>query len=258
MDEEAVKPIFVMNQEGVSKLEKRAVLDGINELLVLGGVEGLVEVVDRGVWRAPDYIAPDGSLSTAKSIDYFLNRATPDREHYKKHFPHIGAEQILSDNIVCLLGLPEFRRDGPRYDVAIVREDVNVTQYGYPYISGQGRAGVGALISTFRVNNAGFDEATRYECHKSVAMHELGHMFSLIGPDREERDMKSGGHCLNTCVMRTGVPNPIEIWIERTEDRLKYGALCGECHDELRQYFGVEDGRKEVPELRLAATGQVR
>ena len=61
VDKGKIIPVCLMHQEGLSDLEKKAVLEAISELLELAGRKE-IEVVDRGVWKAKDYKNPDGSL----------------------------------------------------------------------------------------------------------------------------------------------------------------------------------------------------
>lgn len=233
-----IKPIRVMHQEGVSELEMRAAMDGTREMLALGDVEGLVEIVDLGVWRNNGYRNPDGSLAKHQSVDWYLYKGwQPHLKDRSKRSPGVGPDQVLTDLVIYLLSRSARKREDS-YDLIVCQEDLNLSHYGYPYISGQGAKGKGAVCSTLRLRAEGLDTATHYECVKTLVMHELGHTFGAPNGYRKDLDSKSGKHCRNICIMRRGAPEPITHWVEKSHDRLRYGALCRDCHDDLVNYFG--------------------
>jgi len=61
----------------------------------------------------------------------------------------------------------------------------------------------------------------------------LGHVLGL--PSRRYNVEESlGKHCIGKCVMRQGLKVPYD-WIRMSEDRLEYGALCGDCYLDLNR-----------------------
>ena len=62
-----------MNQEGLSELEKQAVLDGSSELIKLAEVSG-IDLTDFGVFRNNSYKNSDGSLKEFQSVDWYVQR----------------------------------------------------------------------------------------------------------------------------------------------------------------------------------------
>ena len=76
---------------------------------------------------------------------------------------------------------------------------------------------------------------------KTLVMHELCHVFGTPDGHRKDLDPRSGGHCRNTCIMRRGAPDPITHWLEKSQDRIRYGALCRDCNNDLLNYFRGEN-----------------
>jgi len=62
-------------------------------------------------------------------------------------------------------------------------------------------------------------------------------VFGLIPKNRTKNIKESlGKHCINICIMRQGLELPKD-WIDLTRDRIKYGALCPTCKQDLKNYF---------------------
>jgi predicted Zn-dependent protease len=236
---EMIKPVCVMYQEGIFDLEKKAVMDGVAELLKLGGVESVIAINDLGEWKSDDYLNSDGTLKKYQSVDWYLHAGTlPHLTGEKRKLrlgEHVRDGQVLTDSVLFYLGQSMISRQKNYYGLIICHEDHNVKDYDFEYISGQGLKRIGAICSVLRLRNEFLDNKTHYECVKSMVMHELAHAFGT--PEREGLDPRGGGHCRNKCVMRLGAPEPINHWIEKSHDRLAYGALCEECHDDLLTYF---------------------
>ncbi len=74
-----IKPVFVMNQEGLLDFEKQAVLDGIHELLESAEADGVVEVRDFGAWRKEGYKNEDGSLKPHQSVEWYVQEGIEKR-----------------------------------------------------------------------------------------------------------------------------------------------------------------------------------
>ena len=103
------------------------------------------------------------------------------------------------------------------------------------FVIGVGYPGIGTAISTSRFH--GLKDRKKYECIKTMIMHELGHAFGLIRNGRTRNVENSlGPHCTNRCTMRQGLSLP-DDWIKMSQDRLKHGALCGTCETDLKNYF---------------------
>jgi predicted Zn-dependent protease len=220
-----------MNQEGVSELEKKAVLDGAAELLKIAGIAELITIKDWGVWRADDWLNPDSSLKRNQSVEWYLEKGKGKNNN---------SRQLLTDLILCELKMEPLRKKQDHYDILICLPDLNTPYLNTEYIVGQGRDGVGTVLSTFRFRNRGLNSRELRECIKTVTMHELGHAFGLPGNGPNvylaDPDDIRFGHCMNRCVMRQGESAPHDF-VRMSNDRLRYGALCGDCRRELRDYF---------------------
>ena len=221
------KPVYVMNQEGLSDLEKRAVLEGVQELVRLAQV-GDLDIHDFGIWRQPDYKSSEGSLKSFQSVDWYVQKG---RETSRNR------NQLNADTMQTSLLIEPWKdtqRGGKdHYDVLIVHEDMH--SQGTNFVIGLAQAGIGTVISTHRFK--GLDDRLKRECVKTETMHEVGHVFGLIPDNRTENvDYSLGKHCANKCVIRQGLRLP-DDWINMTKDRLRYGALCQPCQRYLKAYF---------------------
>jgi predicted Zn-dependent protease len=225
-----------MHQEGVSDLEMRAALDGVSEMLRLGCVDRLIDIIELGIWRNAGYSNTDGSLKPHQSIDWYLHEGALPHLKGERRKNVLGDDQLLTSQVIGFFqDLPECEKN--HYPLIVCNEDLNIDWYGCEYISGQGEIDVGAICSVLRIRQGGFDPGTHYECVKTLVMHELGHTFGAIDPERENLDLASGPHCKNKCVMRRGAPQPITHWAEKSKDRLESGALCKECYESMVNYF---------------------
>jgi|TARA_Y100000310_G_scaffold12782_1_gene13172 predicted Zn-dependent protease len=222
-----IKPVFVMNQEGLSDLEKRAVLDGASELIGTAEVSG-VDLVDFGTFRNNGYRSSDGSLKEFQSVDWYVQRG---RETSR------NGRQLNADTMQFALCLEPWRdpQKGGKdhYDLFVVHDDMYSGDTNF--VIGLAQPGIGTTVSTHRFKQ--LNDRAKYECIKTETMHELGHVFGLIPPERtQDVEYSLGKHCTNTCTMRQGLRLP-DDWVNITNDRLRYGALCPTCETDLKQYF---------------------
>jgi len=214
-----------MNQEGVSSFDRKAVLDGVLEMIYLAGNPAL-KTMDFGCWRTRDHIN-SGILKEYQSVDWYLQRAK-----LKGKLNQLDASQILSD-----LSNEPWRKENQggkdHYDLFVVREDLGYEENNF--VIGLAIRTIGTVFSTYRFNS--LNERTRFECIKTETMHELGHVFGLIPFNRRENVEESIGlHCTNRCIMRQGLSVPND-WEKLSVDRLNYGALCKDCTSDLRKFF---------------------
>jgi predicted Zn-dependent protease len=222
-----IKPIYIMNQNGVLDLEKKAVIDGISELISLTGVGDKLNIYDFGIWRMPNYKNKDGSLNEYQSIDWYIDDAKKQsRNNY----------QINSVPIIRNFCDEPWRKKElgykDHYDLFILKDDIYCQDTNF--VIGQAAGNFGVVLSTNRFKN--LDDKLKYECLKTLAIHEMGHAFGLIRKRTKDIDYTLGPHCKYTCVMRQGLIIPKD-WINITNDRLKYGALCYDCKEELKSNF---------------------
>jgi predicted Zn-dependent protease len=195
-----MKPIYVRTQEGVKEEEKEAILDGIRCLVAYAG-----KIPEIREGDAEKYIEPA--------------RRTSRNSH-----------QLNTSTLGKLFLEEQLQEQENRYDILIVREDLYSRDTNF--VIGSAFSGVGAVLSPLRFAN--LNPNSRFECIKTEAIHELGHVFYLPNKCRRKNITENlGVHCTNVCSMRQGLVIPSD-WIKITEDRLKFGALCGDCTKELK------------------------
>jgi len=231
-----IKPVYVMNQPGVTKLEKRAVLEGIETVLEIGNAKS--DVVDVGVWREPDYKNSKGQLKREKSVDWYLLKG-------KKESKKEG--QLNGGAMLSYLGWEEWRKKQPHFDVFIVNSDMYSTFWNPDtgkaedanFIIGIASSGVGTVLSTNR--RKGLPKKTKYECIVTETEHEFLHAFGLVNSERvENAEYSMGPHCAGEkgpCIMRQGLTVP-DDWITMSQERLDSGkVICEDCVVDLESYI---------------------
>jgi predicted Zn-dependent protease len=222
-----IKPIYVMNQKGVTDPEKIGILLGISELLTIANVPSGLKIVDNGVWRKDDYLS-GLSFSPYKSVDWYIERGMEKS---------LDPGQVDAPEILHHLSQEPWRdqsRGGKdHYDVLILKDDLGSSDSGFVVGSTHPKSAI--VISTYRFQ--GLEPLDRFEVLKTVGIHEGGHLFGLLPESRTENvEYRLGKHCSNACSMRQGMIVPHD-WVEMTADRLEYGALCGQCENDLKDYF---------------------
>ena len=220
----AKREIFLMNQEGVSKDDKRAVIDGIKELVSFSGVN--LNMRAFGVWRNKEYIK-ERILQEFQSIDWYVENA---RQTNPNNY------QLNVDTLLWTLYVEPWRyfdKGGkPHYDIVVLNEDLHSKDCNY--VIGLSMREIGTALSTMRFGE--LNRRERYECVKTETIHELGHTFGLPNEKRPGLVESLGTHCGNVCVMRQGLDVP-QDWIKMSHDRIKHGALCPDCKAELKEFF---------------------
>lgn len=218
------KPIILMNEDGVSDLEKEAVNSGVKEILEIAEVRS--EVKDNGVWRSSNYRNEDGSLKDFQSIDWYLHKGKVESRNTNQlnaqsisaHLRRKGSVWGRTHHIILVLCSDIYMDEDTSFVVGLSDKDSPV------------------ILSTFRFK--GLLEEQRGQCFKIVAMHEIGHMFGLPSESRDKNvENNLGRHCTNKCIMRQGRYVPWDF-LKITTDRLKYSALCSDCIKDLKSYFG--------------------
>lgn len=230
------KPVYIMNEQGISDLEKKAILDGTKELLKIASVEGIISITDFGAWKGKDYKNPDGSLARFQSVDWYLQEGKKfSREHI----------QLNAEELFTYLEIEPWRKTKDHYDILATKQDMYYKDTNF--VIGIAYPCIGTVVSTYRFKN--LPDKTKYECIKTEIMHELGHAFGLVRTGRENSEYNLGQHCTNKCVMRQGLRLPTD-WINMTNDRLKHGALCSLCEKDLKEWFketpGTTNGKPKI------------
>lgn len=227
------KPIYLMNERGISDIERKAAFEGAKELLALGNVQRLVEIIDYGDWRTNDYKHSSGKLNPFESIDWYIDSAKiQDSSQY-------DADMILS-NFSGEKWRDKTRGGRNHYDLLLCSKDLKSSSHqNLNFVIGLSQKYIGAVVTNHKFKR--LDDELLFECMKTATMHELGHALGLCyrthGIDRD-RDSTNYGHCINTCVMHQGNSVPHD-WIQMSKDRRRNGALCIDCKKELKDYFGT-------------------
>lgn len=212
------KLVYIMNEEGLSDLEREAVLEGVEGVLKTAGVENQIKIEDLGAWKHKDCQNKNGSLIPHRSVEWYL-QAGKEKSHKKTQLivnellNYVSSCDILQGNRILVLQSNIYFPNG--------NSTVGLSNHWGPAV----------VLSTYKFK--GLDEETKYGCIKTSTMHELGHNFGLVDKKTQGVDYT---HCANKCVMRPGKPSPDEI-IVMTNDRLKYGPFCEPCEKQLKEYF---------------------
>ncbi|MGC9309360.1 MAG: hypothetical protein ACP5D2_01550 [Candidatus Nanoarchaeia archaeon] len=218
-----VKPIYLMHQKSLLDLEKKAVIEGIYDIrrLIYRLTDVNIEFRDLGYWKKKDISKP------YQSVDWYTNLGK--QESTRK--TQLNAD-IMLDALAREPSKDIFQGGTDHYDILVLTEDI----YGGDnrFVIGGASRLIGAIISTYRFRH--LDYKIRRECIKTETIHELGHVFGLPSAQRDNTKESLGKHCTNTCVMRQGLKVP-DDWIEMTRDRINYGLFCGDCQEDLKNYF---------------------
>ncbi len=222
-----IRPIYLMNENGVDPMDKKAVIGGIETMLKIAGVENKIKILDYSELIGKRYISPDGSSKEYKSLDYYLQQG----KIASKNSTKLNATKI-SNLCAYEIAISGYKH----YYVLIVKTDIYLEEGNTRFVIGAGKEGCCAIISTYRFSNL---DDLKYEVIKTETMHENGHVFDIPNDNRATNvEENLGWHCTNECVMRQGLIVPKD-WIEMTNDRLESGRpLCDECINDLTTYLG--------------------
>lgn len=237
-----IRPIYLMNENGVDPIDNKAVIEGIETMLKIAGVENKIKILDYDELIGKKYISIiDGSLKEYKNIDWYLQQG----KLKSRNSTQINANAICSFfvELICL-------SEQKHYSVFVVKSDI-YSKYQDPetknYKETYYNVGVAipfhcAIISTYRFKDKDLEHFLKFEVIKTETMHEIGHIFGIPNKKRKNLDKRLGNHCSreNKCVMRQGMT--VDEWKDMTKDRLRSGKpLCDECIDDLRIYFGKKN-----------------
>jgi hypothetical protein len=219
------KPIYMMCAANVAPYLHEAVKDAVQMIIGEVGYENLIKTIDLGAWSDPGYIL-DGVYQKYKSMDWYI-LAT---KHYSERENQIDAGILLN-----FCQTEPWRIDHPHYDVILVADDMYYQKNSF--IIGLSGLGLGIIVSTYRFMD--LPQQEQIECIKTVALHELGHVFGAIHSKRIQAvEDKLGRHCTNVCVLRQGLVVPRD-WLQMTKDRVRSGRpFCDECIAGMRRYLG--------------------
>lgn len=218
-----IKPIYVMNEEGLSELERKAVLEGTEDVLKIAGVEDRIKIEDLGAWRHEEYQNKGGSLIPYRSVDWYIQKGREASRNKTK----LDASTLLD---LLVSSDPPFQK----YRILVLKSNIGILDI-YSVVGLANHWGPGIALSTNRFKD--LDEETKIGCIKTATMHEVGHIFGLVPEERTGADYT---HCENKCVMRSWLSSP-DDFTKATNDRLEYGPFCEPCETQLKEHF------KETP-----------
>ena len=217
------RPIYAMCEEGVEPEHLQAVLDSVQVVLRIAGVERRVEVHNFGVWRGPGWLEGN-TLTNWNSVDWYVAHARQaSRNDHQLHGGHL----------LKLLYNEPWQETTPHYDIVVTHSDLYDDDCRF--CVGLAVHGLGTVISTNRFLN--LDARTQRECIITETMHEVGHVFGLIPSNRTDNvEMSLGLHCTNKCIMRQGLNVPHD-WLKITDNRLAGHEFCSTCRSDLAKFF---------------------
>jgi hypothetical protein len=226
------KPLNILDDKGFWP-EKAAVIDGIKEVLTLGGCADRLPVQDYGRYRSPQFRDENNNLVPWQSVDWYVYDAL-DEERMQ-----VDSSRILHD--IANEPWRDERLLGDHYDLFVLEEDMFHPPDGTPeeggvaYSVGRCEPFRAAVISTHRIEHIW---GMPYGCVKTEVMRQVCFMFGI--PSRTRDDVEKGeagpAYCTNLCILRRARLAP-EDWERLTADRIKHGPLCGRCLQDLRQFF---------------------
>lgn len=226
IETQTIRPLRVMHQQGVTNIQLRPVLDGINEVLGLAMVKDRIQIYQLENWRAPNY-KKGSTLVPQKSLEWYLQESKASNSKSGQ----INARNLLGELMLANHELPQLT-----YTLVVLLSDLVAPKVGF--VAGGGMRGVGVVISLHRF--LPLVTPLDAECIKTLTMHEVGHMFGLIPDDRTiDVEMSLGKHCTKICTMRQGLSVPRD-WRKMTQDRLRHGPYCQICQNDLIKYFRVQ------------------
>lgn len=163
---EKIKPIYLMIQNGVDLIDKKAVIDGIETVFKIAGVEKKIRISDYVELQGTNYISPNGSLKEYRTVDWYLQQG----KIKSRNLMQLNADAIYS--LCC----EEIALGGYKhYYVLILKSDIYKKNTNF--VIGSGGKGTCAIISTYRFNDLEPDQ--KYEVIKTETMHEIGHVLGI-------------------------------------------------------------------------------
>ena len=234
------KPLNILDNKGFWP-EKAAIADAIKEVQALGGGRVPWPVRDYGRYRSPQWRDEKNNLVPWQSVDWYV-------------FDSLDEERMQVDAVRVLQNLlSEPWRDerliGEHYDLMVLQEDMYDSSLTgaagpAPYVVGRARAMAAAVVSTHRIENIW---GMPFSYVKTEVMRQLCFMFGIPSRSREDVAVIDGSvYCRNVCILRPAVQAP-DDWTTLTVDRLRRGALCEPCRQDLKEFFAGAEREAASP-----------
>lgn len=210
--------------------EKASIVDAIKDILALGRCEDQFPVRDFGRFRSPQWRDEDNDLVPWQSVDWYIYDSLDENRM-----------QVNATSLLRNLANEPWRDErllGDHYDLFVIEEDLYLPDKetkGPGYCVGACRPFSAAVISSHRIEHIW---GMPYSTTKTEVMRQLCFMLGI--PSHLREDVAKGpdatAFCNNTCILREASKAPKD-WERLTEDRLKKGALCRSCVEDLRNFF---------------------
>ena len=165
---QARKPLYLVTELGIPTDQVSIMIDAVQEILRLGHATHLIPFHNLGAWRESDWSSPAKNdtieLKQYSSVDYYIacGMAMSDRR------PQLKVKSIMEQ-----FWNEPWQEADQHYDVLLTKHDLY--DDGTNFVVGYAVKGFGLTMSTFRFQ--GLENELRRECIKTIAMHELGHVF---------------------------------------------------------------------------------
>lgn len=221
------RPFYILEEEGLTQGEQTAVVEAVRECLRLAGARGRIRTFGLGVWREPNYFEK-GGLVPYKSIDWLIATSP-----FQLKADLVNAGTILSQVVRTM-----YEQHQAYYFLLVPRRNLGAPEI-WP-LKGNTQADTGCVVSSywFHYGHGRLSEEDRAGCLKTVAIHEVGHLFGLW---QRTAGLPSnvGAHCPweNHCVMRA-MPTLDQAALVAWRDWQTLGRpFCDNCLANLGNYF---------------------
>lgn len=226
---EKLKAINIMDNKGFWP-EKASLIDAIRDVLSIGHCTTELPVRDFGRFRSPHWRDDDNTLVPWQSVDWYIYDSL-DEDRMQ-----VNAPALLNN----LANEPwrDARLLGDHYDLFILEEDLYLPEEegkGPGYCVGASKPFSSAVISLHRIEHIW---GLPYSCIKTEIMRQMCFMLGVPSHLREDvhKGTDASAFCKNVCILRRAENAP-EDWEKLTDDRLREGALCDSCRDDLQRFF---------------------
>ncbi|MDO4184512.1 MAG: hypothetical protein Q4D11_04670 [Rhodospirillales bacterium] len=168
-------------------------------------------------------------------------------------FSHGRPQQIDASMLLDLMANDPTVAKIPQIDIHLVKDDAFAMSDGHPnnFVYGVGQSDTGFVLSVKRFEQM-YGDNPEYlkEVIKTIAIHELGHVFKATVPGRHNVANRDGYglHCdCLGCVMRTDTRAKPNVLTNDRLDRVAHGEppLCPECIAMTRFHFAELSGNFE-------------
>lgn len=202
-------PIYVMYETELSVFERYCVDKAMQEFKNMFPEREIV-IFGFNQWCEGDYSCADWYIEKAR-----VKQSTC---------------QIDASGLLDLMQNEPWQWNNPHVDVLFTSKDLFASGLNYCFGMTRGRC---TVQSVYRYRYLNTDD--RELAIKTVAWHELGHVFGMAGNLRRgNTEYKLGAHCTNYgCVMRQGMN--VDEWVRHAKEAKRMGRIyCPQCMLDMR------------------------